>query len=57
MRGAIDFSDAIIQGEEDIDKDLMKYIKDSGKPFLGYQNLDAYISTYNEFYDKVLSEG
>jgi len=57
MKGAIDFSDAIIQGEEDIDKDLMKYIKDSGKPFLGYQNLDAYISTYNEFYDKVLSEG
>jgi starch synthase len=57
IKGAIDFADAIIQGEENIDPEIMKYVKGSGKPFLGFQPLDTYISSYNEFYDKVTSEG
>ncbi len=57
IHGAVDFADAIIQGEEKISADLEKYIKASGKPFLGFQPMDSYIANYNEFYDKVLGEG
>ncbi len=48
---AIDFSDGIIQGAEKIDPELERYVKDSGKPFLGYQPEETYIDAYNEFYD------
>ena len=57
MKGAIDFSDAVIQGEEKIDQDIETYIRNSDRLFLEYQPMDSYISSYNEFYDKVLSEG
>ena len=50
----IEYSDAIIQGEENIDADVAGYIKDAGKPTLDYQSMDTYISTYNDFYNKVL---
>ncbi len=54
MKAAIEFSDAIVQGEESIDADIDSFIKDSGKPTLGYQSMDNYIATYNDFYNKVL---
>ncbi len=50
---AIKFSDGIIQGSETIDPELDKYIKDSGKPFLGFQPEESYIDAYNDFYDKL----
>lgn len=54
IKAAIDFSDAIIQGEEKIDPEINSYIADSGKPFLEFQPMDTYIASYNKFYDKVL---
>ncbi len=50
---AIDHSDAVIQGSEDVDANVLKYLQDSGKLFLGYQTKEEYIDSYNEFYDKV----
>lgn len=57
IKGAVDFSDAVIQGEETIDTELKNYIGQTGKDFLDYQPMDNYIASYNEFYDKVLGEG
>jgi len=54
IKSALDFSDAIIQGEETIDTEIDSYISKSGKPYLPFQPMDTYISTYNEFYDKIL---
>ncbi|MFV0589813.1 MAG: glycogen/starch synthase [Draconibacterium sp.] len=50
---AIDYSDATIQGTENINNDVKDHIKKSGKLFLDYQPKDDYIDAYNEFYDKV----
>lgn len=50
---AINYSDAIIQGTENINADVKNYIKDSGKLFLDFQPKETYIDAYNEFYDKV----
>ncbi len=50
---AIDHSDAVIQGSEDVDDNVLKYVQDSDKLFLGYQTKEEYIDSYNEFYDKV----
>lgn len=53
---AIQYSDAVIQGSEEINSEVAKYIKDSKKPFLGYQGSDdaeKYIEAYDEFYQKI----
>lgn len=49
----INYSDAVIQGAEEINADVKKYIEASGKAFLGYQTKETYIDAYNEFYDKI----
>lgn len=49
----INYSDAIIQGAENINTDVKKHIDKSGKLFLDYQPKETYIDAYNEFYDKV----
>lgn len=52
---AIDFSDGIIQGSDNINPELMDYITKSDKPFLTYQPItDDYIDTFNDFYDMVM---
>ncbi|MFV0269024.1 MAG: glycogen/starch synthase [Draconibacterium sp.] len=50
---AVTYSDAVIQGTQEIDAEIEGYIKKSGKLFLGHQPKDTYIDAYNEFYDKV----
>jgi len=52
---AIRNSDAVIIASSDINPELIKYIKSSGKPVLDYQDESDYIDVYNEFYDKLLS--
>lgn len=49
----INYSDAIIQGAENINADIKDFIKKSGKQFLDYQSKETYIDAYNDFYDKV----
>ena len=50
---AIDYSDGVIQGTENINPKVKEYIKNTGKLFLDYQPKETYIDAYNEFYDKV----
>ncbi len=54
MKAAIDFSDAIILGEENINSEVKSYLDQSKKPVLEYQTMDTYITAYNEFYDQVM---
>lgn len=56
MKSAIDYSDAIIIGEENIHPDLKAYIEASGKPILPYVEGDEYKEAYNQFYDSLLSD-
>jgi len=51
---AISMADGIIQGSENINPEIEKFIKESGKPFLGFHSEDTYIAAYNEFYDNML---
>ncbi|QGY44407.1 glycogen synthase [Maribellus comscasis] len=50
---AIDYSDAVVQGTENINENVEKYIQSTNKLFLNYQPKETYIDAYNEFYDKV----
>jgi starch synthase len=52
---AIKYSDGIIIGSEEINKDLLKYIDTIDKPVLHYQEESKYVDAYNAFYDKILS--
>lgn len=53
---AMDFADAIVQGSEGIDPELIEYAKATGKPFLEYpgEPEDAK-SAYAEFYASLLN--
>lgn len=53
-KAAIDFSDAIVMGSEEVDQDIKTYIDKSSKTILDYQSMDNYIQVYNDFYDKIL---
>jgi len=55
MKGAIDYSDAIIYGTEKINTDVEEYLKASGKPMLEFQSMETYIDKYSEFYNQFLS--
>ncbi len=50
---AVDYSDAVIKGSQNINNEIEKYIQSSKKLFLDYQPKESYIDAYNEFYDKV----
>jgi starch synthase len=51
---AIDYSDGIIFGNENINPELQAYAKESGKPVLEYQKPENYMDAYNEFYDEII---
>jgi starch synthase len=55
MKLAINMSDGVIQGSKDINPELEQYAKNSGKPFLPFQEEDVYVSAFNKFYDEILS--
>jgi len=54
MKGAIDRSDALMLGSPEINKEVMKYAEESGKPILNYLDDEDYFDTYNEFYDQII---
>lgn len=57
MKVAIDHSDALIKGSQEIPKELEDYLDASEKPVLGYFPLDGFAEPYAEFYnDKVLTK-
>jgi len=55
MKSAIDFSDAIIIGSENINPDIEKYTKNINKPMLEYQSVDNYIEKISDFYNEILA--
>lgn len=54
IKFAVQYSDGIIFGSENINTSITEYIVNSGKPYLTYQTKETYIDAYNEFYDKIL---
>ena len=56
MKLAIDHSDGIAFGSENINAEIGKYAKKSGKPILEYKGEAEYADAYNEYYDLILEE-
>ena len=57
MKTAVDNSDAVIIGGDNLPEELKKYIDKLEKPVLGYKSPEEFSSAYQEFYTtKVLSE-
>ena len=57
MKNAIDFSDALILGSEEIPKEVLDHLNSSDKPVLGYQSRDTFSEAYTEFYkNEVLNQ-
>lgn len=54
IKSAVDYSDAIIKGSENINEEVENYALESKKPFLTYQSDDNYVDAINDFYDSVL---
>ena len=49
-RLAVTHADGVIQYSENIDPEILGYIKETGVPFLPCQSQDGYIDAYAEFY-------
>lgn len=56
VKQSIEFADGVIQGSETINPEIEKYIKKTGKPFLGFKPETEYMDACNDFYDMVLEE-
>lgn len=52
---AINFSDGIILGSAEINKEVDEYVKTTNKLVLPYQNQENYIDSFNNFYDQILN--
>ena len=53
---AIKYSDGIIFGSDNINKELCLYLQQLDKPILDYQDGEEYIDNYSLFYDQLLTE-
>ncbi|ALJ05814.1 glycogen synthase [Pseudalgibacter alginicilyticus] len=51
MKVAIDFSDALIVGSEDLPEELENYINNSNKPVLEYKSKDEFGEAYTTFFN------
>lgn len=54
-RMAVNFADGVIFGSEQINKEVENIVRQSGKPFLQYQDSEQYVDAYSKFYDKILT--
>lgn len=52
-KAAINCSDALIKGSQNINQDLQKIFDEFNGPKLDYQSPEEYINVYSEFYDEV----
>jgi len=52
MKVAIDYSDALIIGSEDIPEDLNTYLEASDKPVLEYKSKDEFGEAYTTFFNE-----
>ena len=53
---AIDHADAIIQGSQNINTEVMNYMKDSQLPLLSYPGKEDYEDQYNDFFNSLAEE-
>ncbi len=56
MKSAVDYADAFIISEENVNPELLEYVQASGKPILEYQKQEDYFDAYNQFYDQIIGE-
>jgi starch synthase len=56
IKGALDFSDAVIYTCDTIDENVRKMVEESGKPTLEYPGSEDYAKVINAFYDSLLEE-
>jgi starch synthase len=56
MKSAADYADAFIVSEENVNPELLEYVRDSKKPILEYQGDEDYFDAYNQFYDQIIRE-
>ncbi len=52
---AINMSDAVILGSEQVDQEVSDYVHKLNKPVLSFQSMDKYIEAYSDFYDEILT--
>jgi starch synthase len=52
-KGAMDYADALIQGNKKLDTALAKDLKAAGKPSLGYHDADTFLDPYLQFYNEL----
>ena len=55
MKVAIDSSDAVIKGSENISSEINEYLKKYKKPILDFQPIDSFAEPYTDFYNNLLS--
>ena len=55
-KGAIAFSDALIQGSAELSEEDQARMTSSGKPILDHQNEEEFLTAYVEFYHSLLEE-
>ncbi|MEZ5083037.1 MAG: glycogen/starch synthase [Bacteroidales bacterium] len=55
MKAAIDFSDAVILADDNINGEVKEYFENSSKPKLIHGSMENYIDVYNDFYDQLLT--
>ena len=53
---AINYADAIIQASANIEKEVLKHIQSSKKPFMKYPGEEDYIDAYQDFYKQFIEE-
>lgn len=54
-KAAINWSDGVIMGSENVNSSLIDHANNSDKPVLEYQSEDEYLDAYSEFYDTVMA--
>ncbi|MFH0999325.1 MAG: glycogen/starch synthase [Bacteroidota bacterium] len=55
MKGAMQYSDALVINCKTIDPTIEKMIEESGKPVLPYPGKEKYVDAFDEFYNNLLS--
>ena len=50
---AVDYSDGVIQQSEHVNEEVIAYVRQIGKPVLGYQSPEIFADACNDFYDQV----
>jgi len=54
IKAAVEYSDGVIIGSPEINKEVKDFVGKKEKPVLDYQDEEQYIEKFSDFYDKVL---